>query len=107
LEHGLGITNVVARGSARADELTRAELVEGGDALRRKVLRHAPGWLAVLGVGAYRVAFGEPRAAVGRQERTVGSTGVWVLPNPSGLNAHYQLDRLAAEFAALRETAAG
>ncbi|GIJ47477.1 mismatch-specific DNA-glycosylase [Virgisporangium aliadipatigenens] len=105
LEHGLGITNVVERGSARADELTRAELVAGGEALRRKVLRHSPGWLAVLGVGAYRVAFGEPRASVGRQGRTVGSTGVWVLPNPSGLNAHYQLDRLAAEFALLREVA--
>jgi TDG/mug DNA glycosylase family protein len=102
---GLGITNVVERGSARADELTRDELIAGGEALRGRVSRHSPGWLAVLGVGAYRVAFAQPRAAVGRQERTIGSTGVWVLPNPSGLNAHYQLDRLADAFRELREAA--
>jgi TDG/mug DNA glycosylase family protein len=102
LAYGLGITNVVARGSARADELCAAELRAGGRELAAKVTALAPRWLAVLGVSAYRVAFGEPRAAVGRQERTIGDTGIWVLPNPSGLNAHYQLDQLGDEFAKLR-----
>jgi double-stranded uracil-DNA glycosylase len=102
---GLGITNVVARASARADELTPAELVAGGALLREKVLRLQPGWLAVLGVTAYRAAFGDRRAAVGPQEAAVGATRVWVLPNPSGLNAHYTPDALAAEFARLREVA--
>jgi len=102
---GLGITNVVARGSARADELTREELVAGGEALRDKVSRYSPGWLAVLGVGAYRVAFAQPRAAVGRQELSVGDTRVWVLPNPSGLNARFQIPDLAAAFAELRAAA--
>lgn len=100
---GLGITNVVARASAKADELTRAELKEGGAALVERVDRLRPRVLAVLGIGAYRTAFGHPRAAVGRQPEGVGATEVWVLPNPSGLNAHYSLDALAAEFRTLRE----
>jgi TDG/mug DNA glycosylase family protein len=105
LEYGLGITNVVARGSARADELTRAELVAGGAALAEKVAAFAPRWLAVLGVTAYRAAFAAPKAVIGRQESVIGAAKVWVLPNPSGLNAHYTLPALAAQFAALREAA--
>lgn len=102
---GLGITNVVERGSARAAELTRAELRAGGAALVTKVLRYRPRRLAVLGVTAYRDAFEEPKASVGRQERAIGTTAIWVLPNPSGLNAHYQLNDLAAAFRELREAA--
>jgi double-stranded uracil-DNA glycosylase len=102
---GLGITNVVARTSARADELTDDEVAEGGELLRAKTLRFAPAWLAVLGVTAYRVAFGDRTATVGRQQLTIGETGVWVLPNPSGLNAHYSAAALAEEFGRLREAA--
>jgi len=98
---GLGITNVVARGTARADELTRPELVEGGIVLRRKVARFRPAFLAILGVGAYRDAFGVRSTTVGPQPERFGTTRVWVLPNPRGLNAHYPLDRLADEFARL------
>ncbi|GGV09229.1 hypothetical protein GCM10010495_22600 [Kitasatospora herbaricolor] len=100
---GLGITNVAARTTAKADELTRAELLEGGAALTERVARLRPRALAVLGIGAYRTAFGRPRATVGRQPEGLGDTEVWVLPNPSGLNAHYTLDALAAEFRKLRE----
>jgi double-stranded uracil-DNA glycosylase len=99
---GLGITNVVERGSAKAAELSRAELRAGGLVLAEKVTAYAPRWLAILGVTAYRDAFEEPKASIGRQERTIGATRVWVLPNPSGLNAHYSLDALAAQFAELR-----
>ena len=99
---GLGITNVVARATARADELTAAELRAGGAELRAKVRRLRPGWLAVLGVTAYRTAFGVPKAVVGEQPDPVGETRVWVLPNPSGLNAHWTPPALADAFAALR-----
>ena len=105
LDLGLGITNVVARASARADELTTVELLEGGRLLREKVLALEPRWLAVVGVTAYRVAFAAPRARIGPQAEAVGATRVWVLPNPSGLNAHYTPATLAAEFARLREAA--
>lgn len=98
---GLGITNIVARTTARADELSDAEVKAGAAALRRKVLRRKPRWLAPLGLGAYRIGFGDAKARVGPQEATIGDTRVWLLPNPSGLNAHYQLDDLAAEFARL------
>ncbi|MBQ1124886.1 G/U mismatch-specific DNA glycosylase, partial [Streptomyces sp. B15] len=89
LAYGLGITNVVARATARADELSREELAEGGRLLAEKVARLRPNWLAVLGITAYRAAFDEPAAAVGPQQRLVGGAPVWLLPNPSGLNAHY------------------
>ncbi len=102
---GLGITNVVARASATADALSAEELAEGGRLLRRKVRRYAPRFLAVLGVGAYRSAFAQPRAALGLQPEPLGATQVWVLPNPSGLNAHYPPAALARMFAALREAA--
>lgn len=104
-EYQLGITNVVARASARADELSRDELVEGGKILVRKVKRYQPAWLAILGIVAFRGAFGQPKAVVGEQDLRIGQTRVWVLPNPSGLNAHYTLSRLSAEFAALRRQA--
>jgi TDG/mug DNA glycosylase family protein len=100
--YGLGITNVVARGTARAGELTATEIVAGGEILVAKVQRYRPRWLAVLGVTAYRTAFGVRDARVGRQAASIGDTGVWVLPNPSGLNAHYTLGRLVEEFALLR-----
>jgi len=102
LKQGAGITNLVDRASARADELTRAELLAGAENLQEKVLRFAPEWLAVVGVTAYRDAFGERKAGMGQQERRIGSTGVWVLPNPSGLNAHYTVDTLADAFRELR-----
>jgi TDG/mug DNA glycosylase family protein len=103
---GLGITNVVARATARADELSADELVAGGEILAATVARWRPAWLAVVGVTAYRVAFGRPRAAMGRQPDLVGGRPVWVLPNPSGLNAHYTVDTLAAAFGDLRRVAA-
>jgi double-stranded uracil-DNA glycosylase len=99
---GLGITNVVARATARADELTPAELVAGGAVLAALTARWKPRYLAVLGVTAYRTAFARRSAAIGPQDDTIGGVPVWVLPNPSGLNAHFQLGDLAREFAALR-----
>jgi TDG/mug DNA glycosylase family protein len=98
----LGVTNVVDRATARADELSDDELRDGGQALVAKVQRANPRWLAVLGITAYRLAFGEPKARVGRQKRMIGATNVWALPNPSGLNAHWTPAGLAEEFAALR-----
>ncbi|MFI2205271.1 G/U mismatch-specific DNA glycosylase [Streptomyces sp. NPDC020192] len=105
LSYGLGITNVVARATARADELSAEEYVEGGRLLTEKVARLTPRWLAVVGVTAYRAAFGDRRAHVGPQERTFGDTRVWVLPNPSGLNAHWTAATMAEEFARLRAAA--
>ena len=102
---GLGITNMVARATARADELTDDEVRAGGARLRELVSAVRPRWLAIVGITAYRVAFDAPRAAVGPQEATLGTTRVWLLPNPSGLNAHWQLPELAAEFARLRAAA--
>ncbi|VEI87312.1 G/U mismatch-specific DNA glycosylase [Nocardiopsis dassonvillei] len=105
LSLGLGITNVVERATAQADELDREEYVEGGRRLREKVLRWRPRWLAVLGVTAYREAFAERRAAVGPQDAEIGGARVWLLPNPSGRNAHWQLGPLIGEFARLRRAA--
>ncbi|MDB5308402.1 MAG: mug [Gemmataceae bacterium] len=102
---GFGITNVVERASAAADDLTAAELTAGGRRLKTRVKRFQPRYLAVLGVGAYRVAFAKPKATVGLQDEPIGETKVWVLPNPSGLNAHYQAGALADVFRALREAA--
>lgn len=101
---GYGITNVVARASAAADELSIAELRSGGAALAAKVVRFRPSVLAVLGVGAYRTAFERPRAQLGEQPERIGGTRLWVLPNPSGLNAHYQKDALAELFRELLES---
>ncbi len=99
---GLGITNLVPRASARADELTPAELRAGGQRLETLTRRLRPGWLAVLGVTAYRAAFGQPHARVGPQPEPIGGAQVWILPNPSGLNAHWSATELAAEFDRLR-----
>ncbi|MET7426266.1 G/U mismatch-specific DNA glycosylase [Dactylosporangium sp. NPDC005555] len=103
IDLGLGITNLAARATARADELSRDELTAGGAILKSKVERFAPAWLAVLGVTAFRTAFGAQRVRVGPQEQDFGGARLWILPNPSGLNAHFTLDGLAAEFALLRE----
>lgn len=102
---GCGITNVVPRATATAAEVGAAELVKGGKALAAKVRRYAPRVLAVLGVTAYRVAFARPKAALGLQPDRIGDARVWVLPNPSGLNAHYRPADLAELFRALRAAA--
>jgi TDG/mug DNA glycosylase family protein len=103
LQSGYGITNVVQRATASADLLTREEIVSGGERLRAKVLRYRPRVLAVLGVGAYRTAFNQPKAVVGPQNDRIGATMLWVLPNPSGLNANYQAADLARLFRELKE----
>lgn len=105
LKSGYGITNVVPRTTASADQLRKEEIVAGGEKLRKKVLRYRPKVLAILGVGTYRTGFNNPKAAVGRQPEMIGSTIVWVLPNPSGLNAHYQAGELARLFRELKEFA--
>ena len=107
LESGYGITNVVRRATATADQLTREELRAGGKRLAAKVRRYQPAFLAVLGVGAYRAAWERPKAVIGRQEETIGETVVWVLPNPSGLNAHYQAQDLARMFGELKSAVDG
>lgn len=99
---GLGITNVAARATARADELTGPELREGGRLLRAKAAALRPRWLAVVGVTAYRTAFDRARAAVGPQPDDIEGTRLWVLPNPSGLNAHATGPMLAQMFRELR-----
>ena len=99
LERGYGVTNVVPRTTATAAELMDEEIRAGGKRLAAKVRRWRPRLLAILGVGAYRTAFGVPRASVGLQtEHLIGDTRVWVLPNPSGLNANYQAGELARLF---------
>ncbi|MDX3071167.1 G/U mismatch-specific DNA glycosylase [Streptomyces sp. NPDC088354] len=102
LRYGIGLTCIVRRPTVRAAELSRAELVAGGRTLRRRVRARRPVWLALLGVTGYRAAFGVPDAVVGPQEATIGGTRIWVLPNPSGLNAHYPPAALAREFTRLR-----
>lgn len=102
LDYGLGITNLVARATASADELSREEFRAGRRRLERKVRRYHPEWVAVVGIGAYRAAFDRPRAQAGRQPEQIQGSGLWVLPNPSGLNANHQLDDLVRAFAALR-----
>ena len=103
LSLGFGVTNVVMRATATADQLSRAELTEGGRRLAAKIRRYQPEFLTVLGVGAYRAAFGNAKAIIGEQETTIGKTRVWVLPNPSGLNAHYQPKDLARLFRELKD----
>ncbi|MGH3314261.1 MAG: G/U mismatch-specific DNA glycosylase [Streptomyces sp.] len=98
LTYGLGITNVVARATARAEELSAEEYREGGRLLAEKAGRLRPRWLAVVGVTAYRVAFEDRTARIGPQERLIGGARVWVLPNPSGLNARWTPQTLAEEY---------
>ena len=107
LEYGLGITNLVARATATAAELGLDELRAGRETLERKVRRCRPRAVAVLGIGAYRTAFSCPKARIGRQPELLGGAPLWVLPNPSGLNANYQLDELARAFEALRDGVTG
>ena len=108
---GLGITNIAPRATARADELSTAELVAGGERLRGLVhslqsAAQCPIAVGVVGITAYRVAFAAPRAMVGRQPVGPGATLVWALPNPSGLNAHWSFPAMVAEFARFRLAAA-
>lgn len=105
VSYRLGVTNLVPRTTARADELSRDEMVIGAQHLTRVVAKHQPAWVAVLGVTAYRIGFQRPRSSIGRQVDRLADAEIWVLPNPSGLNAHYQLDALASEFALLRVAA--
>ena len=103
LAFGLGITNLVERATAGAADLGPEELRAGGSRLAAKAAATRPEVVAVLGVGAYRTAFARPKATVGPQPTPIAGARSWVLPNPSGLNAHYQLPDLAAAFAALRK----
>jgi double-stranded uracil-DNA glycosylase len=103
LGHGIGITNLVSRATAGAAELTGDELRDGRQRLTRKVRRFRPQCVAVVGIGAYRTAFGQPRAALGLQPERLDTAALWVLPNPSGLNANHQLPDLVKAFGTLRE----
>ncbi len=102
---GLGITSIVARASAAAEELSADELRAGGRALEAKIRRFQPRMVAVVGVQAYRVAFGRSRATIGPQPQTIGRSRLWLLPNPSGRMAHYQMPDLVRLFRELREAA--
>ncbi len=102
LTYGLGVTNLVSRTTAVASEISNDELRLGARLLEAKIKRYQPEKVAFLGVSAYRVALGKPKASVGRQDGSVGGFQTWVLPNPSGLNAHYQRADLATAYAALK-----
>ena len=105
LDLRLGVTNLVARTTARADELSKEEIKDGAVQLQSKVKRFVPRYVAFLGLTTYRIAMDVKGASVGPQEAHFGGASVWLLPNPSGLNAHYQLPDLAKEFARLLEAA--
>ena len=107
LDAGAGITNLVRRATIAAAELSPEELRRGRRELDRKVRRYRPRCVAVLGIGAYRAAFERPRAVMGLQAERIGPAALWVLPNPSGLNANHQLPDLARAFGALREFVEG
>lgn len=102
LTWGCGITNLVARATLAADELSRAELLTGAKVFQRKVIQYRPRIVAILGVSAYRIAFDAPKASTGLQPGRLGPAEVWVLPNPSGLNAHFTPAKLAEVFRELR-----
>ncbi len=102
LRLGLGITNVVPHATASASELTKADFTDGGRILAAKVKRYRPSVVAILGIGAYRSAFANPKASIGPQDARIHDARVWVLPNPSGLNANYQLPELVRLFQKLR-----
>jgi TDG/mug DNA glycosylase family protein len=99
---GIGITNLVDRPTATAAELTPAELRAGRATLEGKIAKNRPRTAAVLGITAYRSSFGRPGAVLGTQDDDIAGVPIWVLPNPSGLNAHHQIDDLAGRFGALR-----
>ena len=98
IERGIGITNVVRRATAKASELTKAELREGGDLLRQFVRKEHPQVVAIAGITAYRTAFGFPKAVMGEQVGGFEGARLWVIPNPSGLNAHETVDTLAVAY---------
>ena len=100
---GYGITNLVPRATATADELLREELVAGCQRLESKVRRYQPQVVAVLGISAYRTAFAQKAVTLGKQLEQLADATIWVLPNPSGLNAHYQIADLVEHFRALRQ----
>jgi TDG/mug DNA glycosylase family protein len=102
LERGYGITSFCKRTTARADELRPEEFIEGGRLLIKKLEKYQPRHLAVLGITAFRAAFRQPKAKLGLQDEKIANVPVWVLPNPSGLNAHYQADALAELFREVR-----
>ena len=104
LQQGYGLTNIVDRATARADEVDPTEFVGGYQELVSKVQRYQPKCLAVLGVGAYRTAFKRPKAVIGQQNESLGDALIWVLPNPSGLNAYYQLEGLKRAYQELLAT---
>jgi TDG/mug DNA glycosylase family protein len=95
LARGIGISNLVNKATARADEVNRDDLIAGGLRLREVVARFRPRYVAVLGIGDYRTAFDHRDAQLGRQPIEISGVPLWVLPNPSGLNAHYTVDNLA------------
>jgi double-stranded uracil-DNA glycosylase len=103
LEKGYGISNICRRATNAADELTKDELIRGARTLVRKVKKFRPKIVAILGVGSYRTAFDQPAAQVGRQEHKIGDSIVWVLPNPSGLNAHFIPSKLQTIFRQLKQ----
>lgn len=105
LDRGIGITNIVARATARADELTAAELEAGGRTLMRRIESVRPDVVGILGITAYRTAFARPRTKTGRQPDPLGGATLWVVPNPSGLNAHARLDDLAAAYREVAQAA--
>ena len=100
---GLGITNIAPRATAQAAELTATELKEGADRLLTLVTARSPRVVAIAGVSAYRIAFARPRAAIGPQEEQLGPARLWILPNPSGLNAHWTLPNLTESFRELKK----
>jgi double-stranded uracil-DNA glycosylase len=103
--YGIGVTNLASRPTRAATDLRDEELREGAAELEATVRRHRPRLVAVVGLGAYRTAFGRPRAAIGLQDERIGGRPVWVLPNPSGLNAHYKPADFARLYAQAREYA--
>jgi double-stranded uracil-DNA glycosylase len=105
LERNLGLTNLVARTTARADELSADEIRRGARELEERFAPLRPRFVAILGIGAYRTGFGRPDAALGPREEDLAGSRLWILPNPSGLNAHHQLDDLTERFRALRDAA--
>ena len=102
---GLGISNVVARTTARADELSAEEFREGARILVAKAAEYRPAWIAIVGITAYRTAFDRRTAQIGPQDARIADSRVWVLPNPSGLNAHWSAKALGEEFARFRVAA--
>jgi TDG/mug DNA glycosylase family protein len=102
LKRGIGITNLVNRATASADELEAEELRRGARRLARTARRYRPRVVAILGLGAYRTAFGAPRALAGPRDEPIAGARIWVLPNPSGRTAGYQMDALVRAFRRLR-----